>query len=159
MGRDTELLIDLVLNIGLPVALLLIGFFWGRAIEKDHLRRLDEQERLLEGIRFSNLRKLPAGMKAQDAALVQGECVIAFDYYKVFAGSLKNLFGGRIQSFETLLERARREATVRMLREARDRGANAVWNVRFETSTVGGKDDGKPTGVEAIVYGTAFRLG
>ena len=154
----TSDVLDLIFNIGVPLVLLAVGFFWGRAVEKAHLKRLAEDEAALAGIRTTSLRRLPRGAKAAGGTLVQGEAVIAFDYYKVFAGGLKNFFGGRILSFETLLDRARREATVRMLREAQRAGANAVWNLRIETATVGGKDDGKPTGVEAIVYGTAFRL-
>ena len=53
---------------------------------------------------------------------------------------------------------ARRLALVRMLQEAEHFGANAVCNVRFETSTINsGEARKKSGGVELIAYGTAFR--
>lgn len=158
MDHDTENWIDLLFNIGIPLFLLVLTYFTGRVIERRHFQALDREEKALSGIRLTDLGRLPPGTRVRGGTMVQGEVVIACDYYRVFAGSLKNLFGGRIRSFETLLERARREATVRMLHEARRAGANYVGNLRMETCSVGGKQDGNPSGVEAIVYGTAFTL-
>ena len=56
------------------------------------------------------------------------------------------------------MERARREAVVRMLRQAQEHGANVVWNVRIETSTIQGKQKGKSAGVEVMAYGTAMKV-
>ena len=56
------------------------------------------------------------------------------------------------------MERARRQALVRMLRQAQQFGANVVWNVRIETSTIQGKQEGKSGGVEVMAYGTAMKV-
>jgi uncharacterized protein YbjQ (UPF0145 family) len=37
------------------------------------------------------------------------------------------------------------------------RGANVVWNVRLETSTIQGKQQKKSGGVEVLAYGTAMK--
>ncbi|NJL18995.1 MAG: YbjQ family protein [Bdellovibrionaceae bacterium] len=105
---------------------------------------------------YNNLRTLPSNWTVSDPALVSGTAVISTDYFKTFVAGLRNLFGGNIRSLETLCERARRQAIVRMLEEARDRGANVVWNVRLETSTIGSAK-GQPGAVEVIAWGTAFR--
>jgi len=89
---------------------------------------------------------------------VTGSAVVATDYFKVFASSLQNLFGGEMREYETLVTRARREALVRMLDEAHRKGANAIYNVRLETSTVGGQQQKKSGGVEVLAYGTALKF-
>lgn len=132
-----------------------LGFIVGSAREKAHFKYLDQREKELSGIFVSNLKTLPPNWKARNAQLVGGTAVIATDYFKTFAASLRNLFGGRMRSMETLVERARRQAVVRMLEEARAAGANAVWNVRLETSTIG-NSKGKPSAIEVMAYGTAL---
>ena len=104
------------------------------------------------------MKRLPANWQATDPVLVMGAVVIATDYFKVFASGVRGLLGGRLRSYEALAERARREAIVRMLRDARRLGANVVWCVRIETSTVQGNQPGKSGGVEVMAYGTAMRV-
>jgi len=153
-----EGVIVVLLWVAVPVILLVLGLVIGRATESAHLRRLDAQEQGFSDILVSDMRKLPAGWRASDSVLVNGEVVIATDYFKVFAAGLRNLFGGRVRGYETLMDRARREATCRMLDRARQTGANVVWNVRIETSTIQGKKQGKSGGVEVLVYGTAMKV-
>ncbi len=145
--------------------LLGLGYGVGHYQEKRHFLRLDEQEEELRTVGIASIGRMPAGEEvppmlvgAECCGLVTGAVVIATDYFKVFAASLRNLFGGEVRSFETLVRRARREATVRMMTEAVDLGANAVINVRYETGTIGGNEKKKPGGVEVLVYGTAIRL-
>lgn len=152
-------LIVLFFSISIPVAMLVGTYLIGGAIERSHLRRLAQEEQSFSDILLSDLRSLPPNWDASDAMLVAGEAVIATDYFKVFVAGLMNLFGGRIRGLETLMERARRQATVRMLQQARRLGANCVWCVRIETSTIAGKEQAnKSGGVEVIAYGTAMRV-
>jgi uncharacterized protein YbjQ (UPF0145 family) len=72
---------------------------------------------------------------------------------------LINMVGGRIGVYETLMDRARREAIVRLRREAQAVGANVVWNVRLETAAIGGGEKNeKAKGVEVIASGTAMHV-
>ena len=90
-------------------------------------------------------------------AIVVGETVIATDYLKSFLARLRNIFGGEIRSYRTLLERARREALLRIVEEARGMGYNAVCNVRFETADVGGNSTMRKVAMVAILAsGTAY---
>jgi uncharacterized protein YbjQ (UPF0145 family) len=60
--------------------------------------------------------------------------------------------GGELKGYTELLVEARREATERMVEEARGLGANAIVNVRYATSSVA-------TGAaEIFAYGTAVRV-
>lgn len=149
-------LIGLILQLGIALFLLGLGFFVGSYLEKRHFAHLQQREAELSGILHNNLRSLPSNWTISDPALVTGTAVIATDYFKTFVAGLRSLFGGNIRSLETLCERARRQAVVRMLEEAQARGANVVWNVRLETSTIG-NTKGQPGAVEVIAWGTAFR--
>ena len=73
------------------------------------------------------------------------------------------LFGlntGYATSYETLLDRGRREALLRLKESAREAGYRAVINVRLETSRLANRRrDGKgTTGVEILAFGTGLAL-
>jgi uncharacterized protein YbjQ (UPF0145 family) len=146
-----------LLYIGGPLVLLVLGGVIGSAIEAAHFRKLAEWEQNLSGIMISDMKQVPPNWSVSDPELVTGAAVIATDYFKVFVAGLRNLFGGKVRGYEKLMERARREAIVRMLRHAQQKGANVVWNVRLETSTIQGKQQNKSGGVEVLAYGTAMK--
>ena len=150
---------EVIIQLGIFLGLLLLGYGAGRYRERGHFRRLAKREDELRVIGITNLRRLPPGVRAQCCGLVTGSAVIATDYFKVFASSLRNLFGGEVRSLGTLVERARREALVRMMTQAAELGADTVANVRYETGTVGGQRKNSPGGVEVLAYGTALNLG
>tara|TARA_B100001105_G_C22118560_1_gene326510 strand:+ start:295 stop:525 length:231 start_codon:yes stop_codon:yes gene_type:complete len=69
---------------------------------------------------------------------------------------LRNIFGGRVGAYESLLDRARREAVLRMQDEACQLGAETIYNVKYETSRIG-ENAAKGLGsVEVLAYGTAL---
>jgi uncharacterized protein YbjQ (UPF0145 family) len=142
-------------QIGIFLCLLGAGYFIGHYREAKHFRVLAQREKELGSILTSTLKRLPPSQSAQTIGLVSGSTVIATDYFKIFLSSLRNLFGGEMKSYETLINRGRREAHVRMLTEASNSGATAVINIRYQTSTIGGKR--KNGGIEVIAYGTALK--
>ncbi|MBP5232448.1 MAG: heavy metal-binding domain-containing protein [Planctomycetes bacterium] len=104
------------------------------------------------------MRRFPQG-KCSRPVLVSGTAVIANNYFVSFASVFKHLFGGELKGYTAMCADARRLAIVRMLQEAEAAGANAVFNVRFETANVLTANSQKQSGgVELIVYGTAMRL-
>lgn len=153
---------DLLVNIGIFLFLIALGLIAGSRAETKHYRRLAAAEADLQNIRVSNLRSLPGCQPNSPVALVAGEVTIASDYFKTFVSGLRNLFGGEVRSLQRLYERARREALVRMLANARHRGFNAVGNVRFDSADIGGnaKASGKRAQPMATVLasGTAYRI-
>ncbi len=139
----------------ISVPLIFIGFVTGKVIELRHLRRLALREAALRDVGICNLRKIPVELSERESFLVTGSAVIATDHFKVFAAGLRGLFGGEMKTYRSLMSRARREAVVRMLEQARQLNAGSVWNVRLETSTIQGKR--RPGGIEVFVYGTAVK--
>ena len=127
---------DGIIQIGFFLVLLAIGVFAGRANERKHYRELEEAEEDLRDIAVSNGRVPGEAGTFRGGKLVVGSVVIAEDFFKRVAAGLKSLVGGNLRSYETLLERGRREAIVRMKREARRLGATHVVNVRLETASL-----------------------
>lgn len=134
----------------LPMVVLMVGALSGWVAERRHLSLLAQREQL-PGPILTDLGALPPGLVADEARLVSGEVVLGADRGKEFVSMLRNLVGGEVVSLQKLLTRARREARLRMLDEARAVGADVVLNVRFEMCEVGGK------ATDVICYGTAVR--
>ena len=88
--------------------------------------------------------------------LVLGSVTISVDYFKRFLAALHNFFGGRVTSYEILLDRARREALLRMKESAAEQNATLGLNIKYETASIY-KGNGKSVGsVEVLAYGTAM---
>jgi uncharacterized protein YbjQ (UPF0145 family) len=138
--------------------LMAVGYAAGTWAEKKHYRSIEERER-----RYLNLPAVTikdAGLNEADIVkteLVYGNAVISVDYFKRILALMRNIFGGSIKSYETLIDRARREALLRMKESAQ--GAAIIVNVRLETSSIGKNAHKKGVGcVEVIAYGTALTL-
>ena len=145
------------LQIVVPLLMVLVCLLIGKGIELHHFNRLAEREKQFSKFIVTNLKTIPPQYATAESFLVMGSAVIATDYFKVFAAGLRTLFGGEMKSYVTLMERARREAVLRMLEQAAQQGASAVWNIRYETATTQGQQRRKPGGVEILVYGTALK--
>lgn len=147
-----------LIEFGIFLALLSVGLFAGRAAERRHFRELARREAELRGILVFNERRPPADRAFRHSALVVGSVVIAEDYFKRIAAGLRSFFGGRLGVYESLMDRGRREAIVRMKEEARKLGASMIFNVRLETSSLSEKTgQGSPMfSAEFIAYGTAL---
>jgi uncharacterized protein YbjQ (UPF0145 family) len=138
--------------------LLALGYAAGTWAEKRHYRSIMEREEQLIHLPAITTKKVELDYsKVERAVLVVGSVVISVDYFKRMLAGLRNIFGGTIKSYETLLDRARREALLRMKEKAH--GASMIINVRIETSTIGKRAfKGKLGSVEAIAYGTAIKM-
>ncbi|WP_133478494.1 YbjQ family protein [Cognatilysobacter segetis] len=98
---------------------------------------------------ISNLEAIPGRTVVRHLGLVQGSTVRSKHAGRDLMAGLKNFVGGELRGYTELLEESRREATERMLQQARATGANAVVNVRFSTSNI------TSGAAEVMAYGTA----
>ena len=155
---DGQDIFNIAFNVGVPVTLLAATWMTQHQIIRERRKYLSEQEtHFRQKIPMTNLKRVPAGTYC-DPALVTGSVVIATNYFISFISSFKHLFGGEMKGYTGMCSDARRIALVRMLQEAEQLGADAVYNVRFETSTVNSGEKRKSSGgVELIAYGTAVR--
>jgi uncharacterized protein YbjQ (UPF0145 family) len=149
---------DVLIDFGVPLALLIIGLTAGQITELNHFARLKRREQEMRGVILSNVKRYPLNREVLAGRLVTGHVVVSTDYFKSICASLRRLVGGRIISYEKLVERGRREALLRMKDEAAALGADFVLNVRYETMTIARNRQGKGvTGVEVLAYGTAVK--
>lgn len=144
-----------LINLAVFLGLLLLGYGFGRYNERRHYQSIIQRERELQDIPVIASRELPPLGGARNR-LVCGSVVISVDYFKRMLAALRNIFGGRMTSYETLLDRARREARLRMIEQARNMGAKMIFNIKLETSSLY-KGRRKSIGsVEVLAYGTAL---
>ena len=143
-----------------PIWLLLITYFTGRHIERKHYADIEAREAALRHIMVIAVKKPPQDFS--DGELVYAGVVVSSDYFRRMLAAFRNFFGGNIRSYETLLDRARREAVLRLKEQAAAKGANAVLNFKLETASLGNihqpQQGGAVGTVEVLAYGTAGRL-
>jgi uncharacterized protein YbjQ (UPF0145 family) len=149
--------VELLIQLAFVGLLLLVGLVFGRAAEARHFRDIARREAELAGVLVFNERT-PPDRHYSEATLVVGSVVVAEDYFKRMAAALKGLVGGHLTAYESLMDRGRREAILRMKEAARARGAQAIFNVRFETASLAeGQAGARPMfSAEFIAYGTAL---
>ena len=138
------------------IVLVSLGYFFGRRAESKHYKSIIAREKQMNALPAMASRKPPSEGN-YDQVLVSGSVVIGTDYFKSFVAGLRNLFGGRMTTYESLLDRARREAVLRMKNEAKNLGAESVFNVKYETSNLAGQARKKMPVIEVHAYGTALR--
>lgn len=140
-------------NLWVVLVPLVLGYGVGRWLERRHYASIREREQKLRHVVALNTRYVPEGVAAASAQLVAGGVVISSDYFKTFVAGLRSLVGGRFRGYETLLERARREALLRLKAQAEAAGSTLVIGVRFETTHIAGSST---PSVEVLAFGTAL---
>jgi uncharacterized protein YbjQ (UPF0145 family) len=141
------------------IILVALGYTAGTIAERKHYRSIEARERS-----FLNLPAITTKNESfkenevEKARLVSGNAVISLDYFKRILAGLRNIFGGEVISYQTLIDRARREAILRMKEKAGR--ADIILNLRIETSAIGQTANQRNTigSIEAIAYGTAITL-
>lgn len=139
------------------IGLLVLGYVVGTLLEQRHYRSIRQREESLRGtvLVFSD-EGLPPLEGKPDFRLVAGSVVVSIDYFKKFSAKIHSFFGGRLSAYESLLDRARREAMLRMRERAKQSGASMVFGVRLEVTSINNGNPNLVTGVEMIAYGTAI---
>ena len=145
-----------LISLGFPLFLLLLAYFIGSHLESNHYKSIRAREAATKDMVVINFPRFPFDVERAD--MVMGSVVVSHDHFKRFLAQLRIIVGGRIKSYEPLLDRARREAVLRMKEQALAHGHNTVVNIRLETSRLANsRRSGKGTaGVEMLAYGTAL---
>ncbi|MGG6831012.1 UNVERIFIED_CONTAM: YbjQ family protein, partial [Staphylococcus haemolyticus] len=124
----------LIIQIVIFAILFSVGFGFGRFNERKHLQYLDEQEQRLAYIRVNNSRFIESTLPGH---MISSNVVISHDYFKYAIANVQNMLGGRLTSYESVVERARREAIVRLKLEAEKIGADQIMGIRLSTTELG----------------------
>jgi len=140
----------LIVQIVIFAILFSVGFGFGRYNERKHLQYLDEREQRLAYIRVNNSRFNESTFPGH---MISSNVVISHDYFKYAIANVQNMLGGRLTSYESVVERARCEAIVRLKLEAEKMGADQIMGIRLSTTELG-MQGGM---VEVFAYGTAIQ--
>ena len=93
-----------------------------------------------------------AGKELEMLGLVKGSTIQSKHVGKDIAESFKTLVGGELSAYTQMMNEARALATKRMVEEAQRLGADAVVNVRYESSAV------VQGAAEVMAYGPAVKF-
>ena len=105
---------DVIIQLAVFLTLLCLGYVFGSRTEHKHYESIREREEQLRQLVVLTSRLPLAGQLNHEARLVAGNVVISVDFFKSVLASLRNLVGGNVNAYESLLDRARREAVLRL---------------------------------------------
>lgn len=91
------------------------------------------------------------GVNYEELGVVNGSTIQSKNFVSDFGQGLKSIVGGELKSYTGMMEKARTQATQRMIDQAVKMGADAVIGVRYTTSAI------MAQAAEVLVYGTAIK--
>ncbi|MDR1334331.1 MAG: YbjQ family protein [Holosporaceae bacterium] len=93
-----------------------------------------------------------SGYEIETIGLVKGTIVKTKHMFIDILQALKSIIGGELSRYTNMMDEARHEATVRMIKQAKKLHADAIIMVRYTTSNI------LNGASEIMVYGTAVKL-
>ncbi|MBP3763184.1 MAG: YbjQ family protein [Bacteroidales bacterium] len=91
------------------------------------------------------------GERYEELGVVTGSTIQSKNMFSDLGQGLKSIVGGELKSYTGMMERAREQATQRMVDQAVRLGADAVIGIRYTTSAI------MAQAAEVLVYGTAIK--
>ncbi|MBR2831131.1 YbjQ family protein [Candidatus Saccharibacteria bacterium] len=101
---------------------------------------------------ISTTDQIPGKTITEVLGIAEGSVVMSKHIGSDIAAGLKNIIGGELKGYTDMLEKSRREAMERMMKEAKKLGADAVVGMRYGSSTI------TANASEMLAYGTAVKL-
>lgn len=142
----------------LLVVFITICCITGKTIEKRHYKNIRNREILLIKKPYITCGKqYTTKKKVQKAEIIASSIVIGCDRFSTICANLKNIFGGNVPAFETVLDRGRREVLLRVREKAAQSGADLLINVRYESVNLNPIEYSSNPMVSITAYGTAIK--
>ena len=91
------------------------------------------------------------GCNYEELGVVTGSTIQSKNFVSDFGQSLKSIVGGELHSYTNMMEKARNQATQRMVDQAVRMGADAIIGVRYTTNSI------MQQAAEVLVFGTAIK--
>lgn len=134
---------------GILVVLLTLAFEQKRNTTSSETQEQIESDHT---VMLLNSDEVPDRHITEVLGLVQGHTVFAVWLGKDLSAIVRLILGGELTEYTEMMGSARSTATDRMTRQAAEKDADAVINVRYMTTSVVG------SAAELLVYGTAVKL-
>lgn len=139
------------------VGLVVAGGLIGARREKKHYTSIKTRETAYARQPILNTKTLPPQAAAARTEMVSGSVVISIDRFKRMLAGLRTIFGGEVHAYTSLIDRARREAVLRMREQAL--GADIIVNLKMETASLSQGAKEQMGTIEVLAYGTAVWYG
>jgi len=151
----------------IPVLLSLLfpttSWALGRWYQGRLMRALEANEKQ-NGLMFNNPRLLSTasqmdGAAATSCTLLHVSLCVGPSMGQMFFMWFKSLFGGRLHSYDVVLDYGRREVMLRLKQQADQLGCTSMQNIRLETSVISfaQNQDSKRSSVEFLAFATGLR--
>lgn len=161
-GLGTVIWLVLVIggSVGFPVTSWALGrWYQGRlmtalaANEKNH-------GTILQSDRFHSTTATMDNMSATSSTLLHVSICVGPSIGQMFFMWFKGLVGGRLQSYDAVLDFGRREVLLRLKQQADSLGCTSMQNIRLETSVVSfakNSNESRRSSVEFLAFATGIR--
>ena len=150
-----------------PILLSLLFPFLSWAIGRWYQDRLmsalllneKQQGNMLQSDQHLSTQSLMTTMTAESSTLLHVSICVGPSMGQIFFMWFKSIFGGRLHSYDVVLDYGRREALLRLNQQAKNLGCSSVVNIRIETSTVSfaKNDKSNTSSVEFLAFATGIR--
>ena len=165
MAESLGFIIWITFWIVIPLAFPLTSWALGRWYQGRLLEALEANEKahgtILQSDRFSSITTKMDNMAATSATLLHVSICVGPSVGQVVLMWFKGLFGGRLQSYDAVLDYGRREVLYRLKQQADQLGCTSMQNIRLETSVVSfakSNNDSRRSSVEFLAFATGLRL-
>lgn len=153
----------IVLPIVATLLFPLTSWALGRWYQGRLMRALEANEKQ-NGLMFTNPNHLSTAssmdqMASSSSTLLHVSICVGPSIGQMFFMWFKSLFGGRLHSYDTVLDFGRREVMLRLKQQADQLGCTSMQNIRLETSVISfaQNQDSKRAAVEFLAFATGLR--
>ncbi len=136
------------------LSLVITGII-GQIITDNHRKDIEVREQELAHIILLADEVSPECQQAVNGVLVSGATVMSCGHFKQWIASFRLFFGGRVRSYEDMVDLGRRESILRMKAQAAAMGAKTIANVKMQTADLAPQRQNVSM-QELLVYGTAL---
>ena len=118
-----------------------------------------QQGNMLQSDQHLSTKSLMTTMAAESSTLLHVSICVGPSMGQMFFMWCKSIVGGRLHSYDVVLDYGRREALLRLNQQAKDLGCSSIVNIRIETSTVkfSKSSNGNTSSVEFLAFATGIR--
>ena len=160
---DLTVILFILLGLGGPLAFRVFSWAIGRWYQGTLLNALNEQEKqqnaAFGGHLIGSTSSKMTTLSAQSSVLLHTSIVVGPSMGQMFFMWFKSIFGGRLHSYDVIIEYGRREVTRRLQEQATHLGCSSIVNLRIETSTISFAKNSKSStsSMEFLAFATGIR--
>ena len=149
----------------IPFVFPVLSWALGRWYQGTLLKALNEEEKragsMLQNPEQSSIAPEMTSMRATSSTLLHVSICVGPSIGQVFFMWVKGIFGGRLQSYDAVLDYGRREVLLRLKKQADSLACTSIQNIRIETSVISfakNGNDNRRSSVEFLAFATGLRF-